>query len=365
MKTDAPTHGRTDARVHRRATVIHVIPRGVFANTYQGSYKDTISRVRFFEAAGVDCRQVLVDDDDPVPVLGSLGDLTVAPRVLVEYSHYPRILRGIRSRWPTAFIGVRAHNIEPLQHLDNGGWWPKRGPLWVLYGMWRLLLQDIHCKRYADVLLPISDWEARVYWSRLPGRAKVEWLPYYCPDHLVPQSPMPLEQRRIIACLPTSQRNRKSWDLVTRFVRFAEVMKAAGSDYDFVVTGDLCGWGLVHGSAVSFVGMVQDLRGFLEQVRAVAMLSPLGYGFKTTIGDALAVGAQVIAHPALLRRCPLQVQSVVLGVETERIPAEAVSQWLATARSDRAICVHQGLRQTNHDLLDRLFSPLPAPNATS
>jgi hypothetical protein len=334
--------------------IVHIIPRSVFANTYQGSYKDTISRVRFLEGAGVDYRQVRVDADDPDSVLGALEGMDCAPRVLVEYSHYPLILQALRRRWPRAFIAVRAHNIEPLQHLDNHGWWPKRGPFWVLYGMWRLLLQDIRCKRLADVILSISDWENRVYWERLPGRVRAECLPYVCPEHLAPREPLPFEQRRLIACLPTSQRNRKSWDLVTRFIRFAEAMRAAGADYDFVITGDLGSWRLPPSTAVTYAGFVDDLPSFLGRCRAVAMLSPLGYGFKTTIGDALAAGARVIAHPRLLRRCPTAMQGHLLSLDTDN--GEPVPACLAALRSPpAATALHGELRERNHRLLASLF----------
>ena len=343
--------------------VTHIIPRGVFANTYQGSYKDTISRVRVFESARVDYRQVLVDGDDPRPVLDALRSEDPTLRVLVEYSHYPRILRAVRRRWPDSFIAVRAHNIEPLQHLDNHGWWPRRGPLWVTYGMGRLFAADIVNKRVADVILPISDWEARVYWARLPGKARVEWLPYCCPDHLVPKSPLPADQRRIVACLPTSQKNRKSWDLATRFINFAEMMKAAGADHDFVVTGDLSGWRLPPSAAVSFAGMVKDLREFLAQVKAVALLSPLGYGFKTTIGDALAAGAQVIAHPRLAHRCPALLVPQLLTVNTVTgFGLEKVIQGLRCRCASNELDLE--LRQRSHGVLSTFLGGPRGPSAT-
>ncbi len=301
-----------------KQTVLHVIPAGVFSNTFQGSYKDVISRVRFFERADVEYRQVLLEADDPQMVLESVPT-GATPRVLVEYSTLPRTVKALRQRFPSAFIAVRSHNVEPLQHLDNHGWWSRRGPLWMLYGMGRLLAADLVCKRHADVIYSISDWENRVYWNRLPGRARVEWLPYHCPEHLLPEEIPPLSERRVIACLPTSQKNRKSWDLVTRFITFAEeARRLAGDEYEFVLTGRLDNWGLPPTKAVTFTGMVDDLKSFLQTVRAVCMLSPLGYGFKTTIGDAIAHGCTVLAHPALVKRCPTVIQPAMISVETSQ-----------------------------------------------
>src|SRR5690606_20388612 len=107
-----------------------------------------------------------------------------APRFLFEYTSLRRTLAGVRCALPAAMIGARAHNIEPLQHWDNHGLKAWRSPYRVGAGLIRLAQADWNCKRLANVIYSISDWENRVYWNRLPGRARVEWLPYYCPDHL-------------------------------------------------------------------------------------------------------------------------------------------------------------------------------------
>ena len=289
--------------------IVHIVPTGVFANTWHGSYKDTISRVRLFEQSGVNYQQILADEDDPEIVLATVARHQ-GVRFLIEYTVFPRILKGIRREFPRSFIAVRSHNLEPLQHLDNHGWWPRKGPLWLLYGMARLAAADLTCMRYADAIYSINDWENRVYWRHLPGMARAEWLPYHCPQHLLPDVPPASRDRRRIACLPNPQKGRKSWDLVTRFLDFAQRATALQErcserdGWEFVVTGNLTSWSLPRCPHVRFAGLVDDLRGFLSSCRAVAMLSPLGYGFKTTMMDAIAHGCYVLAHPALVRRCP-------------------------------------------------------------
>src|SRR5579863_7566225 len=203
------------------AQIIHIVPRSVFANIRQGSYKDTISRAEFFWENCDEYRQILVDDDNPDVVSRDIAACQDTS-FLVEYSSFPRTLKWIRQRFPRSFVAVRSHNLEPLQHLDNNGWWPRRGPLWMFYGMLRLAKGDLANKRHADVIYSINDWENRMYWNRLPGRARVEWLPYHCPRHLLPETNGAAPRRNRIACLPTSQQNRKSRDLVDRFIRFAE-----------------------------------------------------------------------------------------------------------------------------------------------
>ena len=94
-----------------RTSIVHVIPAGVMSNTYQGSYKDTISRVRFL-ASNSCYRQVLLDQDDADEVL-KVAEQEAAPAFLVEYSSFPTTIRAIRRRYASALIAVRSHNLEP------------------------------------------------------------------------------------------------------------------------------------------------------------------------------------------------------------------------------------------------------------
>ncbi len=298
--------------------ILHLIPRGVFANTHQGSYKDTISRVRYLEKNGSRYHSILLDDDRPEALSQAAQPMESPPRILVEYSLYPKTVRYLRKRHPHSFIAVRAHNIEPLQHLDNHGWRPRKGRFWFLYGFARLLAGDIHCKRAATAIYSISEYENRVYWNRLPGAARVEWLPYYCPEHLVPDKPAANDARSIIACLPTSQKNRKSVDLVNRFVDLAETSRRLGLKHRFIITGDLSSWRLGASEAVQLSGLIENLPDFLSTVAAVCLLSPLGHGFKTTMADAIAAHAYVLAHPQIARRCPALLQPAIIPLDTEQ-----------------------------------------------
>lgn len=334
-------------------SVVHIIPAHVFRNTYHGSYKDVTGRSRWFEARGIAVRRVLVERDDPGVLDGAL--MPSAPtHVLVEYTHHPRILRYVRDIWPRARLAVRAHNIEPLQHIDNHGLWPRRGPLWLLYGMSRLFVQDIQAKRIADVILSINAWENRIYWNRLPGRATVAWLPYVRPEEAGPAVGNPSSDRRLIACLPTSQKNRKSMDLVLKFIEFADAMQQRGRRDECVVTGDVGRWGLPDSPAVTRLGFVPDVNSLLGSCRAVALLSPLGYGFKTTMGDALAAGAHVLAHPDIIRRTPEPVRDVLIPVDVDDA-ASLDEAARALARPSAGPRIHAHLVRTNHALMQDVF----------
>ena len=179
--------------------------------------------------------------------------------MLVEYTYFRKILESLRKRLPDAFIAGRAHNIEPLQHFTNHGWFPKRGPIWVLYGMLRLFLSDCAYRRKADAIYPISEWEADVYWRRLPGKSSVKWLPYFPPDFVISDLDSS-EKQNVIACMPGNANHPRNRDAVERFLKFAAIARELAPDYRFIITGDLAKSGIGVPGYVELPGIVDELR---------------------------------------------------------------------------------------------------------
>ena len=305
--------------------ILHLVPDHVFLNRYQGSYKDVIGRTNVLKTKDGFYRQVVLHSEESSEVDRLPEDIHPS-HILVEYSSLGRIVAALRSRWPNAFIGVRAHNIEPLQQIDSDGWTPVRKIPRLFYGCLRLLHKDWLSARYADAIYSISEWEAEKYWKRMPSCKRALWLPYFTPDYLVSGgSSLP---REIIACLPNAVEHRKTRDLVERFGRFASTAKALGDSHTFAITGDLSRWSMKMPSSAEQTGMIEDLADFMTRVKAVAMLSPLGYGFKTTIADAIAAGCYVIVHPSIYRRCPnvLRPACIILPSLTDNDVAAALGQ---------------------------------------
>jgi hypothetical protein len=338
-------------------TILHFIPDSALAYTYQGSYKDILSRVNWFRTQDAEYRQILLSEDpatlDRLPPSGEVCG------ILVEYTHYPRTVAILRRQYPGAFLATRAHNIEPLQHLHVHGWRTERGPLWLLYGMCRRLYHDMLCKRYCDAIYSISSYENRVYWDRLPGRARIEWLPYFCPEHLLPQHPLDFARRTTIGCLPGDLRARRNRDMAVRFIEFARMMKAAGAPYEFVMTGNVSASDLPSCDAVRLTGMLDDLASLLGELRAVAVLSPIGYGLKTTAVDALAAGAYTLAHPAIVRRSPKKITPAMIAVETPGPVNVAEARRVTDALASPPPCrqIHSELKARCLELLQRDFGP--------
>ena len=336
------------------AKIVHMIPEGVLENTYHGSFKDVISRVRLFDRSGIDYHQVPLSGDKTEPFHTLWNDWDEAS-FLIEYSYYPNITRDLRRRFPRSFLAVRSHNIEPLQHLHNHGWWPARGPFWVGYGIARLLWGDMIVKRHADVIYSISDWERTKYWKRLPGMAATEWLPYYCPEHLIVADSATTAERNLIVCMPTSVKSRKSLDMVNRFISFAEVAKKQGTNFEFLITGDLAPWPAPQSPAVKYTGLIDDLAQFLSSVKAVCILSDLGYGFKTTIADAMANGVAVLVHETLKRRYTSMLGESLISVDPAS-EASVQATLLALQRPQSSQTeLHNEFRQRAKDILVRDF----------
>jgi hypothetical protein len=76
---------------------------------------------------------------------------------------------------------------------------------------------------------------------------------------------------------------------------------------------DLTWWSKWHDEVPDVHGPVEILRDVGEpwdllcEVRGLAVLTPLGFGLKTTVVDGLAAGCRVIVHPQLARHLPSEV----------------------------------------------------------
>jgi hypothetical protein len=242
-----------------------------------------------------------------------------------------------------------------MQHLNNYGWWSAKGPIWLTYGMARLFWGDVIVKRHADVIYSISDWERRTYWQRISGRAKVQWLPYFCPEHLIAETPEPASLRKTIACMPTSVKSRKSIDLVKKFIRFAEKAKQHSSEYEFLITGDLQSWPAPQSDAVRYTGMIGNLGDFLGTVKAVCILSDLGYGFKTTIADAMSNGVEVIVHERLKKRFSSMLGDTLIAVDASN-PTSVKSALERLSRGGSSLPeINRSLQRRAEEILNQDF----------
>ena len=65
------------------------------------------------------------------------------------------------------------------------------------------------------------------------------------------------------------------------------------------------------------LGRIEEPWTWLCKVKAVAVLSPLGYGCKTTVADALAAGCHVLVHPRQHARLSPEERAQSLSVDPD------------------------------------------------
>src|SRR3546814_14852297 len=108
----------------------------------------------------------------------------------------------LRERYPRARILVRGHNAELLHRLDTirarwrlgggRGWTERLRALGVgkqLRMVRGYLSDELRCARLADVVVSISDWDARHYWPLLAGSRRTGPAPSFFPAATPPPPP--------------------------------------------------------------------------------------------------------------------------------------------------------------------------------
>jgi len=298
--------------------VLHLVP-SYADRLYSAGHWKACQAVRLsLRDLGLEVASRVFEAEDGRDVLPALDD-TVRD-IVVEYSRTPELVAAIRRSCPRARIHVRAHNAEAWHHVHRSG-----GTLRVLarprvfYGVCRLLERDSRCRRLGHAILSISEWDSRHYWSWLPGRARIVDVPYFSPwPDLRPEvSPWPWAKREaVMLCLPGAR------DAIGR--------AAAKGFYDLArgLSSRLAGWRFAISAGVfrspddeappPGIDHIRDLAepwDLLCRVKAVAVLTPLGFGAKTTIFDALAAGCHVLVHPKLATHLPPAVAARCIAVE--------------------------------------------------
>ncbi|MDH4195928.1 MAG: hypothetical protein OEW05_00815, partial [Candidatus Aminicenantes bacterium] len=250
-------------------------------------------------------------------------------QVIIEYSRSPDLVAHLRRRFPGLPVHVRAVNAEALQHLHRTAWtdWrPALSPIRAIYRIVRLLRDDVRCRRLSSGVLSISAWDSRHYWARLPGRAPVYDVPYVCPwPGLRPRSrPQPWTERRDAMICLAAARDSIGAGCVRGFCSLAVRLAAAEvlPHWRFQVSAGTYS----RSQPDRLPEGVEPLSGLREPwdllcgTRAAAVLTPLGYGAKTTVFDALAARCHVLVHPRLARRLPPEVRACCVEVDPQRPP---------------------------------------------
>lgn len=297
--------------------IVHLVPDFVNNDEYgAGNWKAAEASRISLEKLGGDLRVLQIDSNSPLSCLASL------PREVtdfyIEYSFFPELLVRLRAHFPDARVHVRTVNAEALQYFVR----QRRRSVDVLRpGLWkgtaRILWRDMRSRQLAHSLAGINEWDDKYYWRLLPGKSKVDWVPYYSPwPMLRPQVAVGSWADREPTVVsfggnfdPSGEANFRNFDrLATGFADLSQ------EHWSFVLTW----WSQWHDRVpevspnVTIVRNLEEPWDLLCKVRALAVLTPYGYGFKTSIVDGLAAGCHVIVHPRLAPRVPNEIRALCL-----------------------------------------------------
>jgi hypothetical protein len=306
--------------------VVHLIERSVRGERCSGNWKDITS---FNSTLREIClfREVIFEHSLSPSFLRECkhGQVT---HVIVAYSKYPEVLAQIRKAAPATRLFVRAHNAEALQHWHRAemSLSPTYGNLRSAYGILRLLWRDTLNKRISDGILGISEWDNTAYWNRLPGRAKVYDVPYVSPwpGQFVQQQEHRawLDRENVILCMPGG-RDPIGRTMLNGFAQLASRLQRA---HEFKSWRYWVSPGVQskphdksHLEVLELLSALDEPWNVLCSIKAVAVLTPLGFGFKTTIADALAAGCHVLVHPKLAQRLRPEVRSKCIVCDPENL----------------------------------------------
>src|SRR5262249_44822965 len=167
--------------------------------------------------------------------------------------------------------------------------------------------------------------------------------------------PEPYAARRaVVASLPGAD-DRIGRSIVAGLAQLSRTLdwRADGGRWQCVVSPGILG---SRGPLPDTVGLdpVPDPWDVLGRVRAVAVLTDLGYGFKTTVVDALAAGCHVLVTPRLARKLPPIVREHCI-VTSPSDPESVRRAGIAVTSPPTGVLVNEALRLHAVETARRLF----------
>lgn len=243
-----------------------------------------------------------------------------ATDIILYYSFWPELLQILRNELPGLKLYVRSVNAEGMQQWQRSeiSLLPSYSNIRAIYGSLRVVWRDHLCRKYADAMLGISSWDNQNYWRRLPGKAKIFDIPYYSPWPYLRNSVLPKQwedRRNQIVCL-AGGRDPIGVAMLQGFSIMSDQLQANAefNDWQFLLSPGVLNSEISVSISKNIERMcsLDEPWDLLCSVKVLAVLTPLGFGFKTTIIDALAAGCHVLVHPVLAKRLPEEVRELCI-----------------------------------------------------
>jgi hypothetical protein len=298
--------------------ILHAVPSFINVKEYgAGNWKAVEANRIALRRTGLPCNELEFDPKNPDSLVRHIPQ--DVRHLLLEYSWWPDLMARLKGNNPHLKIHVRTHNAEAYQHYHRAREGRKRDC--VNLRLWSKFLQlawrDIRAKWTADTLLGISEWDDEHYWKLFPGGGRVRYLPYYSPwPFLRTQVAVPPWRLRKPVMIsmggnfdPSGMANVRNYDKLAQ-----KLSRTMSENWSHLLTW----WSQWNQKVPKVSNHIEILRECLEpwdllcQARALAVLTPFGFGFKTTVVDGLAAGCHVIVHPKIAARLPHQVRRLCI-----------------------------------------------------
>lgn len=351
---------------------LHVIPDSLFEarHGFLGSTKDVRGRTEYFHARGIPVIEIAPEARSDADLLRRLKtmDLRNCRFALFEYTYYPRSLQWLRAVAPHILRITRPHNAEFLHRVHRLLATVKtrrllttsaaaREILGVMLDARRALALDIRSARASNVVVAITEWEARRYWRTLAGKTQVKTLPYFLPTEYLTERPPEGDKQLQCVCYLSPTLNPFLLDAARNFLLAVEQLGDARRNWSFATTGELPAALGSPPSRIRPLGFLENPLPVLAASKAIAILSDYGFGFKTKLLEAIQQRCYSLVTPSVFARLPASVRPYCVQVR----PSSARSFEQALARCEAPFPFgdpNEVLRDEAYETLDKLLSPL-------
>jgi hypothetical protein len=174
---------------------------------------------------------------------------------------------------------------------------------------------DLLSGRSCDRILSIDYWETRHYWHRLLPATRAVWVPFFLPrDYLAELEPNNGKEN-ICVHFGASLENPLIADATFNFIRMVGRVAPRLAGWRFVATGAYTNRDHCASKLIQWTGLLDKPYDALNRAKAMALLSPYGFGFKTKILEAVMAKTFVILPHALYGRLPEQLLPYCIPID--------------------------------------------------
>ena len=222
--------------------------------------------------------------------------------------------------------------------------------------------EDKLCSHHADLVLSITDWESRFYWTKFVAPAKILTTPFYLTDFYLQQIASRTRLKsNICVCLMSTFIGPFLYDALNHFQKQVKWSGPKLPEWDFIVTGKIRKKWRRRQKSISYSGLVDSPLDILCEAKAMCILSNLGYGFKTKILESIMCGCYVVIPRKLYNRLPETVQPFCKVVDLS--DRHSFQQALHAAHDPLPPAdPNEHLKKQAHASYIRAFSALPGHN---